>query len=219
MFMIGILFTITSISSTQVETQEEQLVKIAKEYKSYSRFNRYKTIITDSAVWNWTIALCIQLDKTDTLRSSGQKHVIDSLHISKASSDASPHGNKLYKLFVKDIVSYNDTTIKFQPIGQVLVKETWNVRMVSEDSVSELNSAVKQSLNDKNWYTPTTVSELFIMYKEPKSNNNDEGWVYGIISLEDKDEPVKILSSGKISSCIGCHKETKYDRIFGASKM
>ena len=214
-FIIGVFFSITSISFTKKETQKERLLQISEEYKAYARYDNTRMVITDSAAWNWTISLCTTTPQTSPYKSSGTQIIVDSLHISKPNMASSPHGNKLYKLFVQDIKSYRDTTLKFQPLGQVIVKETWNVKAVSKDSVSKLNASVKQSMNDGNWYSPTTVSELFIMYKEHKSENNDEGWVYGIINLEDKIEAAKILEKGKISSCIGCHSGTKYDRIFG----
>ena len=87
---------------------------------------------------------------------------------------------------------------------------------VNKDSLNITASAVK-SLNDGKWYIPTTVSELFIMYKKKETLQNDKGWVYGIISLENKETKPTVLANGKISSCISCHKGTKYDRIFGVN--
>ncbi|MBK7885436.1 MAG: cytochrome P460 family protein [Chitinophagaceae bacterium] len=193
---LGILVFVLSISFKTNSDQKIKLLEIAKEYKTYAVYT--------SSPWKWTIALC----------SSAHLGDIDSVHfISSADAATSPHGNKMYKFFVKDMFSYNDTAIKKQPFGQVLVKETWNVKEVSQESVLKNNLVAKRSENDGKWYMPTTISELFIMYKEKENNDNDKGWVYGIVSLEDNS--VKILTNGKISSCISCHKGTKYDRVFG----
>jgi hypothetical protein len=51
--------------------------------------------------------------------------------------------------------------------------------------------------------------------KEKESRNNDKGWVYGIVSLEKPNISSAVLANGKLSTCIGCHAGTKYDRIFG----
>lgn len=195
-FGLGFLVLVFSISFKSNSDQKVRLLEIARDYKNYAAYARSM---------KWTISLC---------RPQLSPSEMDSLHfLSEADPKLSPHGNKLYKFFVKDMSSYKDTTIKNQPFGQILVKETWNVKAVSSKSVFENALTAKYNENDRKWYTPTTVSELFIMYKEKDSNSNDKGWVYGIVSLEDNS--VKVLTNGKISSCISCHKGTKYDRIFG----
>lgn len=211
----GMAIALVSLSFTGEDTQKDKLVQISNEYKTYDRFENIKVKITDTAAWNWTISLCTSMPKTSPYKTNGMTLVLDSLHMSSALPSLCRHGNKLYKLYIKDIKSYKDTSIKTQPLGQVIVKETWNVREIHKDSVSTTSAPIKQSKNDGKYYTPTVVSELFIMYKEAKGQDNDEGWVYGIVSLEDTSEPVKVLENGKISSCITCHSGTKYDRIFG----
>ena len=61
--------------------------------------------------------------------------VIDSFHFSAPGKKQSPHGDKLYKFFVKDVKSYQDTAVKQQPFGQALVKETWKVKEVRKEEV------------------------------------------------------------------------------------
>ncbi len=150
--------------------------------------------------------MCRQL--SDAERGIYYKH--ESLFISKPTTTESPHGNKLYKLFVNDWRRYEKGYLKEQPIGQVLVKETWNVEEVNKNQTSAV-----QSRNDGKWYAPTTVSQLFIMYKEEPSPNNDKGWVYGIVDVEKGPSSANVLENGNLSNCISCHKDTKYDRIFG----
>ena len=201
---LGIIISLTSISFTNKDTQNDQLLKIANEYQNYFR---YDDVVNDSSDLKWTIQLCAPAYINDP--------IIDSLHFSKSNPLVSQHGNKLYKLYVKNLNSYSNPTKKIQPLGQIIVKETWNVRKIRKGRIAKNNRAIKQSKNDGKWYTPTTRSELFIMYKEQKSEKNDEGWVYGIVSLGTNKSKTTILENGKISSCINCHKDTKYDRIFG----
>lgn len=192
-----------------IQDQETQLIAIANEYKTYSQDVSVRTVVTDSSKYKWTIALCAYHGE-DIM---GYHHEFDSTFFSKADTAVSPHGNKLYKLFVKDQSSY-DFISRTQPIGQTLVKETWNIKEVDQDSSSLYTDAIL-SENDGKWYRPSTVSQLFIMYKEEPNESNDNGWVYGIVDVESKSAP-KVLSRGKISSCISCHKGTKYDRLFGS---
>ncbi len=181
-----------------------KLNKIAKEYKKYWVY-RERTAIKDTAKYmKWAVALC-----------SRPCYCIEhSSFVSNADVSLSPHGNKLYRLYIKDRESYLKNAPGGQPIGQILVKETWNVRGVVYDSTND-GRLQTQNKNDGKWYVPTTVSELFIMYKEEEREGNDKGWSYGTVSIEDKSKETLLLNDIKISSCISCHKDTKYDRIFG----
>ena len=198
------------ISFKTLDNSTDRITDIAKEYHQYKQFKDTKIIVTDSSKYSWTIALCSMPEKSE----AGYHYKIDSSFISKADKAISLHGNKLYRLFIKEYAPYIKNPPAGQPIGQVIVKETWNVKEIAYDS---LNSKIQQirSHNDGKWYTPTTVSELFIMYKEQERPNNDKGWNYGIYSVENPNLKPVLLNDMKISSCIGCHKETKYDRIFG----
>ena len=193
-----------------VTNPTERFREIAQEYRQYRQFKDIKTVVTDSSKYKWTIALCIRLKDNDP----GFHAKEDSTFFSKADQTLSLHGNKLYRLFIKDYASYIQNCPEGQPLGQVIVKETWNVKEISFDS---LNTAIQQirSQNDGKWYTPTTASELFIMYKENPKAGNDKGWNYGTYSLENPNENPLLLNDAKLSSCIGCHQKTKYDRIFG----
>lgn len=201
----------------------KQLERIAKEYKRYRRTskqdttsaNNSQTKNTDSSDYNWAVAQCVSLQ----LSPHNQRIITTVIEasqtfISDVPKSRSPHGNKLYKLFVKNYDAYIQNAPAGQPLGQVLVKETWNVREVEYDSANKELVQV-QSRNDGKWYTPTTVLELFVMYKEGENVTNDRGWNYGTYSLEAQNPNPQLLNNVKLSSCIGCHKETKYDRIFG----
>lgn len=203
-----LLFSFIIFGFVLSKDRENRLIEIASNYKSYSQAISVRTVVTDSSKYKWTIALCRYMGE-DIM---GYHDEIDSTFISRANDSISPHGNKLYKLFVKDQKSYKNI-LNQQPIGQTLVKETWNVKQIPSDSVIMFKDA-RQSRKDGNWYVPTQVSQLFLMFKEEPSDLNDNGWVYGIVDIE-RDSKPKILSQGNISSCISCHKGTKYDRLFG----
>lgn len=208
--VLSVLITIVILGVMFTTKQKIRLKQIVEEYKSYSLYQDSSK--KDTATLQWTIALC-------AAPATGNKQLlqhIDSFYHSKADPVLSPHGNKLYKLYIKDSVAYFDHLIKKQPLGQVLVKETWNTRPVSGDSLSRTAIAM-QNRNDGKWYVPTTVSELFIMYKEKERPGNDKGWVYAIVNLERKKQKPEVITTGKISTCMSCHKATKYDRLFGAN--
>lgn len=191
-------------------TPHERIKEIAKEYKQYHLYKDLKVAVTDSAKYQWSQPLCIHPKGT---RNHGYVIQRDSLFISEANEMMSPHGNKLYRLYIKSFDAYVNAKAD-QPEGQVIVKETWNVEEVVYDSLNRTGQQIRSS-NDGKWYTPTTVSELFMMYKENESSANDKGWNYAVYSLEDNTKEPALLNDIKISSCIGCHKNTKYDRIFG----
>lgn len=185
-----------------------KLTQISNEYKSYSRMISSDSIQDRMKDMQWTTALCVSFKR----ESPSYRVIEDSVHFSLADASVSPHGNRLYQLYVKDKRSY-DRKVLYQPLGQTLVKETWNVVVVPTDSIA-FYPLVKRSRNDNLWYRPTTIAELFIMTKEEPSSSNDQGWTYAIVDVSNNKSP-EIIENGKISSCIQCHKDTKYDRLFG----
>ena len=53
---------------------------------------------------------------------------------------------------------------------------------------------------------------FFVMTKLAKDTPlTDEGWVYGIVDSDTR----KVIASGKVASCIYCHKDANNDRMFG----
>jgi hypothetical protein len=209
-FTLLLLGCFVVIGFKALDSSTDRITEIAKEYQQYKQFKDTKIIVTDSSKYNWIVVSCFVPNSSE----AGYHYKIDSSFISKAHKTKSLHGNKLYRLFIKEYASYIRNDSIGQPIGQVIVKETWNVKEIAYDSI---NLKVQQirSQNDGKWYTPTTVSELFVMYKEKESSNNDKGWNYGMYSIEDPNRKPVLLNDMNISSCISCHRETKYDRIFG----
>jgi|GEM_PF-5335623 len=210
-FVLALLMVCYALFGFKLSTTPvDRIREIVKEYKQYHLYKDLKVVVTDSAKYQWSQPLCIHPSDT---RDHGYFIQRDSLFISDANEIKSPHGNKLYRLYIKSFDAYVNDRVD-QPEGQVIVKETWNVEEVVYDSLNMTRQQIRNN-NDGKWYTPTTVSELFMMYKEKESQVNDKGWNYAVYSLEDKTKEPVLLNDIKISSCIGCHKDTKYDRIFG----
>ena len=145
------------------------------------------------------------------------------------SGDEGSHGRKLYKLFVRDYDAYVTGIDEEQPIGQVLVKESWASEellpgqgaIASEAPAVEGHPEYTKGVvigKDGDAYRATKPTSLFIMYKDSRKGmdekNTDNGWVYAVTSLDGSE----IMDAGRIESCMGCHLEAPYDRVFGFKK-
>jgi len=103
-----------------------------------------------------------------------------------ASRDARTHGRKLYYLFAKDTLAYHHAKELDQPLGQVLVKESWIPG------------------------TEKVKGPLFMMIKTGDADS-DAGWIYATTTPDG----TTVTSAGKIASCMECHQGAKRDRMFG----
>jgi hypothetical protein len=110
------------------------------------------------------------------------------------SRDLETHGRKLYYLYAKDRTAYLQACDVVQPLGQVIVKQSWHP--------AEGSTFLK----------PVTgaPAPLFLMVKtgEPDS---DEGWIYATATPDGK----TITGWGKMASCMECHQQAKHGRLFG----
>jgi hypothetical protein len=158
------------------------------------------------------------------------------------SADSETHGQKLYSLFVKrkpDGFPGGSYVVKpLNPVGQVIVKETWIPEPVKDVKVtflagsknqtftckredgSEISQEIKGDFlpygtkGDRSYYT-SKKGPLFIMMKlEPAAPGTDIGWVYGVVSSDGKE----VQGAGRIASCMSCHKDAPHDRLFGPPK-
>jgi len=149
------------------------------------------------------------------------------------SEDDDTHGRKLYYLFASDKNAYTNDPKKPQPVGQILVKESWTAETpaaLPKDSVETVKHVGVPDLNKPGRtvtvqervsrvlvrggkvYHTGKPGELFIMYKaEPQTRGTDQGWVYGTVSADGK----TVGLAGRIATCMGCHSKVEGDRLFG----
>src|SRR6218665_2211049 len=102
-----------------VSDKEDKLREIATQYRSFRPYVTRSVVVTDSAKYSWTIGLCSVPDDSVAFLY-GFHYKTDSSFISQANESVSPHGNKLYKLYIKDYRSYVGRYRKEQPVGQVI---------------------------------------------------------------------------------------------------
>lgn len=145
--------------------------------------------------WNRANASCIDWGRT--------------LNFSDAAS-RTPHSMKIYQPWARDAKAYFLAAEKNQPVGQVIVKESW---MPNEAAAEAITTGSALAERDGKKYMPDEPSELFIMFKDdPATPDTDEGWVYGIVTPDGK----QVISSGRIASCVERHRQARHDRVFGA---
>lgn len=107
-----------------------------------------------------------------------------------AAAAGSPHGRKLYHLYAKDWDAYTKGGV--QPAGQVVVKEAWE----PPASPDGPRKGAKQG--------------LYVMMKTGEADG-DGGWVYGTLLPDGR----TVTASGRLASCMACHREAPADRLFG----
>ncbi|MBI3854534.1 MAG: cytochrome P460 family protein [Planctomycetes bacterium] len=114
-----------------------------------------------------------------------------------ASRDPETHGRKLYYLYAKKQDEYRSFRELPQPLGQILVKESWT---------PAANSTLAH---------PVTKDRgpLFLMIKTGEADS-DAGWIYATATPGG----TMITSWGKLASCTECHQRAKNDRVFGLAK-
>jgi hypothetical protein len=198
----------SSESADQPPFQAE-LLRIAAEYPAYGR-------VDDLA--RWAPELCMLPPPSRAWLSE--------------SSDATTHGSKLYFLFAKDRAAYVRTPGD-SPVGQVLVKESWRPIEAAPQEAEQLAKSLRSfdaplaeqddagrylpfAEHDGRWYRTGDRNGLFIMFKaDPATPGTDDGWVYGTVSADGK----RVLSAGRIESCMKCHLDAPHDRVFGMPSL
>jgi hypothetical protein len=132
------------------------------------------------------------------------------LHAGTSKDDAT-HGQKLFHLYAKNNAAYVSDYKKTAPIGQVIVKESWHPVAVPPEEEQKKRSA-DTVLREGKFYRKGERMGLFMMLKVGgKVAGTDQGWVYGVVS----GDGTKVLASGRIASCMGCHDNAPGDRLFG----
>jgi len=140
------------------------------------------------------------------------------------SEDPKTHGQKLYSLFAKDRKGYLLSGKQANPVGQVIVKQSWvpievlddgrplNEKAVNNGRGTAGDTFVPYVRKDGKLYKAETQAELFVMMKlDPKTPDTDQGWIYATVTPDGS----KATSAGKVESCMRCHAKAKDDRLFG----
>jgi hypothetical protein len=191
---------------------EQRLLEIARSYESYERVR---------ANYGWAPELCAPIASSAFLPR---------LNLSE-STDSATHGRKIYALFAKETSAgaYYETD-KPNRVGQVVVKEAWvpeevqdtgqtltpvsrkiAVKEGDKETVRE-DSYVPYARSSGHLYHAKEKAALFVMYKlPPETAGTDQGWVYGTLTPDGK----TVTSAGRIESCMRCHRDAPYDRLFG----
>jgi len=188
----------TPATTSPVETNDasfhEEFLAIAAEYQSYGR-------VDDEA--RWAPYLC--------------RGPLPAVPRMSESEQARTHGRKLYSLFAKDRRAYVDPAGAPDPVGQVIVKESWypervDSEMVADEGMTRHSPPMKELvIADGQLYRTGARGPLFIMYKlPPETPSTDEGWVYGTVDTDGK-----VTSAGRVGSCMACHVDAPNDRLFG----
>jgi hypothetical protein len=110
-----------------------------------------------------------------------------------ASRDGETHGQTLDHLYARHFDLYRQSDSVPQPVGQVLVKESW---------IPALGSTRERPLAGEK-------GPLFLMLKTG-APGRDGGWIYATLTPDGQ----TITASGKMASCMECH-ESKRERLFG----
>ena len=120
----------------------------------------------------------------------------------------SPHGQKLYHLYVSDPASYAAAVAAQAPAptGLTIIKENRYSFLPEQEG-----QATSIDPSQPAW-VPGPVIELFFMSKVSQSAtpDTDAGWVYGVANPSGE-----IQTLGRIDSCIKCHENADNDRLFG----
>ena len=124
------------------------------------------------------------------------------------------HGRKLYFVFAQDRAAYLSRSGKSPAFeGQAVIKEAWTAAEVRPDTpYDKAQSPVMYIPEGDKLFHAQDRAGLFIMFRlATDTPGTDAGWVYGTV------DPVSgtVTSSGTVQSCMSCHRQAKYERLFG----
>ncbi len=200
----------------------EPLLEAARTYESFGRLN--------PALMRWAPTFCAAPPAPNAPAPASYSK----------SDDSDTHGQKVYSLFVKirpdgDLLGRTYVVKPENPVGQVIVKESWipepvtdvkvnysadgknSVLVCKREDGSTLTHVITDNFlpyarkGDRTYYAAKR-GPLFIMMKlHPATEGTDKGWVYGVVSPDGKE----VQAAGRIASCMGCHEKAPDDRLFG----
>ncbi|HEY7154555.1 MAG TPA: hypothetical protein VH575_11395 [Gemmataceae bacterium] len=181
----------------------------------------------------WAPVLCAAPPQTPALRVS-------------ASKDSETHGHKLYSIFAK--ISERGcyfTEGQTNPVGQVIVKESWLPEEVAEKGPSldvvfpkvevdmkDAKDSTKTTEGEYVFAPPVRVENSFVPYARKDGrlyHASKKGPLFIMYKVAakttDTDEGwvygtvtadgKEVTSAGRVESCMNCHQKAPHDRLFG----
>lgn len=208
-----------------VEQMTDRLHEIADSYHS---------LVHSQLDFRVTIVYCAPSPKgslkglTPEMPSENLKSDTPTAMSVSSSSDSTTHGKKLFRLYFKASLSWDEALQRgCSPVGQVVVKEAWVPEEVKDDGkplawVRDGNPIPEESRwmlpyarRNGKLYHAKEKAGLFIMHKmDPKTPGTDDGWIYGTVTPDGK----TVTAAGRIESCMACHQNAPNDRLFGIRK-
>jgi hypothetical protein len=141
-----------------------------------------------------------------------------------AADEATAHAGKLYFLFARDAASYGAPATVLAPavedgLGdckQVVVKEAWQpVALPADAGGSPAAGGWRPAERDGKRFGPGERHGLFVMIElRAPVEGSDEGWIYGTLAADLE----TVLSAGRVTACIECHRAAPKGRLFGLPK-
>lgn len=143
--------------------------------------------------------------------------------VSRAGSE-SEHTQKLYFVYAKDRAAYVGLHARPRsPVGQVVVKEAFHPRALGAgtDPNSPAGAdpagaespggplAYRPATRDEQRFGPGAFAGLYVMAKT-NARRSDRGWEYATL-----DATGAVTASGRMASCMSCHRDAPHDRLFG----
>jgi hypothetical protein len=201
-----------TLDATRPNPMHEQLKAIAAEYRKWGRVDDYL---------RWAPFLCIAPAPSRARFSQ--------------SDDSVTHGRKLYFIYAHKRNEYMGMMdLASASIGQVIVKESWipvacdspdpaalegSAResyagaRLEHDSDGNVNHYAPYIRRDAQWYRAGDKGPLFIMMKTERGPHTDDGWIYATLTPDGSE----VTAAGRIESCMKCHQDAPFDRLFGMS--
>jgi len=127
------------------------------------------------------------------------------------------HARKLYYLYAKDRAAYVARPRAVQPVGQILIKESFAPEALPADVEIDFQGRDAHghfvARHDGGLYHPGEPTGLFAMVKvgEADMQDTDAGWVYAVTDPTG----ARIERAGLLSDCMSCHQLGTTDRLYG----
>jgi hypothetical protein len=138
------------------------------------------------------------------------------------------HARKLYSVFAKHRDRYPLVAGQApvaQPVGQVLVKESYVPELVEDGEAAALPGAGATPPESADHFDPilrdgdrvyraSRLAGAYVVLKvAPDTPGTDAGWVYGTVTAAGQ-----VTSAGRVASCMGCHVSARHERVFGLAQ-